>query len=61
MSLGNLILLCPAHHRRVHEGGYEIRRDHRGGWYFRRPDGRAATAHIRRTVFVALRSALCYR
>ena len=40
-SLDNLILLCSAHHRRVHEGGYEIRKDHRGSWYFRRPDGRA--------------------
>jgi len=29
------------HHRLVHEGGYEIRKDTSGGWYFRRPDGRA--------------------
>jgi hypothetical protein len=40
-SIENTMLLCSAHHRLVHEGGYEIRRDHSGGWYFRRPDGRA--------------------
>ena len=36
-----MLLLCSSHHRLVHEGGYEIRPDHKGGWYFRRPDGRA--------------------
>jgi hypothetical protein len=35
------MLLCSAHHRLVHEGGYEIRKDCNDGWYFRRPDGRA--------------------
>jgi hypothetical protein len=40
-SMENTMLLCSAHHRLVHEGGYEIRKDHSGGWYFRRPDGRA--------------------
>ena len=40
-SMENTMLLCGAHHRLVHEGGYEIRKDHSGGWYFRRPDGRA--------------------
>jgi hypothetical protein len=39
-SLDNLVLLCTHHHRLTHEGGYEIRRDHRGGFYFRRADGR---------------------
>jgi hypothetical protein len=39
-SLDNLVLLCSHHHRLTHEGGYEIRRDHRGGFYFRRADGR---------------------
>ena len=36
-----MLLLCSSHHRLVHEGGYDIRQDHKGGWYFRRPDGRA--------------------
>lgn len=44
-SLGNTMLLCSGHHRLVHEGGYEIRKDERGRWYFRRPDGRAIPAH----------------
>ena len=44
-SLENTALLCSAHHRLVHEGGYEIRKDNRGRWYFRRPDGRAIPAH----------------
>ncbi len=44
-NLENLILLCSRHHRLVHEGGYEIRTDQLGRWYFRRPDGRAIPAH----------------
>jgi len=40
-SLENTTLLCGQHHRLVHEGGYHIRKDHRGRWYFMRPDGRA--------------------
>ena len=40
-SLANTMLLCSGHHRLVHEGGYAIRKDHLGQWYFRRPDGRA--------------------
>jgi hypothetical protein len=40
----NLVLLCSRHHRLVHEGGYEMRRDQRGEWYFRRADGRAVPA-----------------
>jgi hypothetical protein len=40
-SLENTMLLCSGHHRLVHEGGYEIRKDYQGRWYFRRPDGRA--------------------
>ncbi len=43
-SLDNLVLLCSRHHRLVHEGGYEMRRDARGQWYFRRADGRAVPA-----------------
>jgi HPt (histidine-containing phosphotransfer) domain-containing protein len=44
-SLANTMLLCSAHHRLVHEGGYVIRRDDRGRWYFQRPDGRAVPAY----------------
>ncbi len=40
-SLANTMLLCGGHHRLVHEGGYHIRTDHQGRWYFMRPDGRA--------------------
>ncbi len=40
-SLANTMLLCGGHHRLVHEGGYAIRKDHQGRWYFMRPDGRA--------------------
>ncbi len=40
-SLENTTLLCSQHHRLVHEGGYDIRKDHQGRWYFMRPDGRA--------------------
>jgi hypothetical protein len=39
------MLLCSSHHRLVHEGGYTIRRDHQGRWYFKRPDGRSIPAH----------------
>jgi hypothetical protein len=44
-SLANTMLLCSAHHRLVHEGGYTIHRDEHEHWYFRRPDGRAIPAH----------------
>ena len=44
-SLANTMLLCSAHHRLVHEGGYTIRKDEQERWYFRRPDGRAIPAH----------------
>jgi hypothetical protein len=40
-SADNLVLLCSHHHRRLHEGGYRIRRDYQGQWYFQRADGRA--------------------
>ncbi len=43
-SIDNLVLLCSRHHRLVHEGGYEMRRDAHGQWYFRRADGRAVPA-----------------
>jgi hypothetical protein len=44
-SVANTMLLCSAHHRLVHEGGYTIHRDVRDRWYFRRPDARAIPAH----------------
>ena len=39
-SLENLTLLCTYHHTLLHEGGFTIHDDARGGHYFRRPDGR---------------------
>jgi Domain of unknown function (DUF222)/HNH endonuclease len=39
-SLDNLTLLCTYHHTLLHEGGFSIHDDERGGIYFRRPDGR---------------------
>jgi len=44
-SLANVTLLCSSHHRLVHEGGYTIRKDHQGRWYFQRPDGRSIPVH----------------
>jgi hypothetical protein len=43
-SLANLMLLCTAHHRLVHEGGFRIEKDYRDRWFFKRPDGRAVPA-----------------
>jgi len=31
---------CTHHHTLLHEGGFTIERDERGGFTFRRPDGR---------------------
>ena len=39
-NLENLVQLCCAHHRLLHEGGYLIRRRHGGAISFYRPDGR---------------------
>jgi hypothetical protein len=38
------MLLCTAHHRLVHEGGFRIEKDYRDRWFFKRPDGRAVPA-----------------
>jgi Domain of unknown function (DUF222)/HNH endonuclease len=38
-TLSNLALLCPRHHRAVHEGGYHLERQLDGELTFRRPDG----------------------
>jgi len=44
-SLENTTLLCTHHHTLLHEGGFTIERDERGGGiYFRRPDGRVIPA-----------------
>lgn len=41
-DIENLVLLCPHHHRFVHEGGYRIERDsERGGFVFTPPEGTA--------------------
>lgn len=37
-ALWNLVLLCPAHHHLVHEGGYNVTADGRGGFVFHTPD-----------------------
>lgn len=37
-ALWNLVLLCPAHHHLVHEGGYSVTADGRGGFAFHTPD-----------------------
>jgi len=39
-SLDNLVLLCRAHHRLVHEGGFTLARRDDGKLLFLRPDGR---------------------
>lgn len=39
-SLENTLLLCSAHHRKVHEGGFTIEHDHKGKIFFRRADGK---------------------
>jgi hypothetical protein len=38
-SLDNLLLLCPRHHRLVHEGGWSVKRDTDAGWTFTSPGG----------------------
>ena len=40
-SVENMVLLCSAHHKLVHEGGFQINRDQNGELFFRRPDGKA--------------------
>jgi hypothetical protein len=40
-DIDNLMLLCPAHHRLFHEGGYSIDAHGDGKFTFRAPNGRA--------------------
>ena len=35
----NLLMLCPTHHRAVHEGGWNVRADGHGGFTFHDPGG----------------------
>ena len=40
-SLDNLVLLCPTHHRLVHEGGFDVQRLDDGAFRFANPHGLA--------------------
>ena len=40
-ALDNLVLLCPTHHRLVHEGGFDVQRLDDGAFRFTDPNGRA--------------------
>ncbi|RLB48401.1 MAG: hypothetical protein DRJ42_23290 [Deltaproteobacteria bacterium] len=42
-KLGNLVLICPTHHRLLHEGGFTVTLDDQGQALFRDPEGRALT------------------
>ena len=42
--MDNLVLLCPTHHRAVHEVGYMVDALGEGRFAFRRPDGRLLPA-----------------
>ena len=46
-SKDNLVLLCSAHHRMLHEGGFTLRRAPAGAFVFRRPDGTVIEANPR--------------
>ena len=47
-SLDNLILLCPTHHRLVHEGGFDVQRLDDGGFRSTNPPGLAIRPPRRR-------------
>ena len=47
-SLENLILLCPTHHRLVHEGGFDVQRLDDGAFRFTNPHGLAISPPRRR-------------
>jgi hypothetical protein len=43
-SLDNTLLLCSAHHRCLHEGGFRILINHAGEWYFETAAGKCLCA-----------------
>ena len=43
-ALDNLVLLCPVHHRLVHEGGFDVRRLDDGALRFTAPNGETVRA-----------------
>ena len=45
-ALDNLVLLCPVHHRLVHEGGFDVRRLDDGALRFTAPNGEAVSAPV---------------
>ena len=47
-SLDNLVLLCPTHHRLVHEGGFDVKRLDDGAFRFTNPHGLAIRPRRRR-------------
>ena len=47
-SLANLLLLCPSHHRLVHEGGWSVEHDDAGAWTFIAPTGKSVSAETPR-------------
>ena len=47
-SLDNLVLLCPTHHRLVHEGGFDVQRLDDGAFRFTNPHGLAIRPPRRR-------------
>ena len=48
-SLDNLVLLCPTHHRLVHEGGFDVQRLDDGAFRFTNPHGLAIRPPRRQT------------
>ena len=46
-SLENLVLLCPRHHRLVHEDGWSVARDGEGRFTFVAPTGKSVSAETR--------------
>jgi hypothetical protein len=44
-SMQSTVLLCSAHHRLLHEGGFTIQQNFAGDWYFRNGNGKALPSH----------------
>jgi hypothetical protein len=63
-GLDNLMLLCQAHLKLYHDGGFTIGKDYRDRWLFRRPDGRVVPtlpAGFYRTSRIANKQLICKR